>query len=126
MQHASSTSPASHPATRMLGAAGSVLAAFAVGLAAYAAHGAEGAAQLRLAQAAAFAFGHGLALAALAPSVVRPLGRLALAALLLGVLLFAGSLVGGALRGWPTTLAPAGGMLMIGGWLLHGWTRLRA
>lgn len=124
-QH-SPSAPVAHPAIRMLGAAGSVLAALAVGLAAYAAHAADGEAQLRLAQAAAFAFGHGLALAALAPSAAQSLGRLALAALLLGTLLFCGSLVGGAVLGWPTALAPAGGMLMIGGWLLHGWTRLRA
>ncbi|GAB1408025.1 hypothetical protein MASR1M8_19440 [Thermomonas brevis] len=124
MQQHPPTSPA-HPSSRALAAAGSVLAAVAVALAAYAAHGAEGAAQLRLAQAAAFGFGHGLALAALAPAAARPLGRLALAAMLAGVLLFSGSLVGGALLGLPTALAPLGGMLMIGAWLLHGWVRLR-
>ena len=110
---------------RLLGAAGSVLAAAAVALAAYAAHGADAAAQPRLAQAAAFAFGHGLALAALAPLAPGRPGRLALVALLAGVLLFSGSLAAGALLGTPTALAPFGGLLMIGGWLLHGWQRLR-
>ena len=110
---------------RVLGGIGSVLAGLAVALSAYAAHGAEGEAQGRLMQAAAFAVGHGLALAALAPLAQRRMGLLALAAMLLGVLLFAGSLVGGALFGWPTRLAPFGGSLLIGAWLAHGWDRWR-
>ena len=44
-------------ARRWLGAIGSMLASVAVALAAYAAHGADGEAQARLTQAAAFAFG---------------------------------------------------------------------
>ena len=43
-----------------------------------------------------------------------------------GVLLFSGSLVGAALAGTPTTLAPFGGTLMMLGWLLHAigqWRR---
>lgn len=74
------------------------------------------------------AFGHGLALAMLAPirlASTRPasakpsltLCRLALSALYLGVLLFSGSIVFNVLAQWPTTLAPLGGMLLIGGWL---------
>lgn len=112
-------------ARRVLGAIGSVLAGVAVALAAYAAHGADDQAQARLAQAAALAFGHGLALAALAPLVQRRSGLVALMAMLFGMLLFSGSLVGAALLGLPTALAPFGGMLMIGGWLLHGWDRWR-
>ena len=112
-------------ARRWLGAIGSMLASVAVALAAYAAHGADGDAQARLTQAAAFAFGHGLALAALAPLVQRRSGLVALLAMLLGVLLFSGSVAGAALWGLPTTLAPFGGMLMIGGWLLHGLDRWR-
>ena len=106
---------------------GGLLAAAAVGLSAYASHGVgDGQAQSNLQTAALFGFGHGLALAALAPRARSRLARAALAGLLLGTLLFCGSLVGGAVLGWPTALAPAGGMLMIGGWLLYGWTRLRA
>jgi uncharacterized membrane protein YgdD (TMEM256/DUF423 family) len=112
-------------ARRVLGAVGSVLAGVAVALAAYAAHGVDGQAQARLAQAAAFAFAHGLALAALAPLVQRRVGLVALLAMLSGVLLFSGSLVGAAAWSLPTTLAPFGGMLMIVGWLLHGADRLR-
>lgn len=118
--------PAMHPSVRALGAIGSVLAAIAVALAAYAAHGAEGQAQLRLAHAAAFAFGHGLALAALAKAAREWVGRLSMLAMLAGVLLFSGSLVGGALLGVSTALAPFGGVLMIAGWLLHAFARLRA
>lgn len=43
--------------------------------------------------------------------------RLALCALYLGVLLFSGSIVFNVLAQWPATLAPLGGMLLIGGWL---------
>jgi len=101
----------------MLAAAGAMLAAFSVALAAWASHAAGPDAGQRLGLAAAFAFGHGLALAALAP---RARGRLAVAALwalLLGVLLFAGSLAGAHFLGLPTRLAPLGGSLMILGWL---------
>ena len=50
------------------GATGAVFSALSVGLAAYASHGAEGDARARLMLAAVFAFGHGVALAALAPT----------------------------------------------------------
>ena len=76
---------------------GGLLAAVAVGLSAYASHGvATAQAQSHVQMAALFAFGHGLALAALAPGTTRRLGTAALCLLLLGTLLFAGSLVGGA------------------------------
>jgi uncharacterized membrane protein YgdD (TMEM256/DUF423 family) len=108
-----------------LAACGALLAALSVALAAYAAHAAQGPAQARLELAAAFAFGHGLALATLAPSMQRGLGYVALATLATGVLLFSGSLAGAALAQWPTTLAPMGGMLMIGGWLALALALLR-
>jgi len=110
---------------RALGGIGSLLAGAAVALAAYAAHGVDGGGQARPAQAPAFASAHGLALAALAPWAPRRRGLLALVAMLAGVLLFSGSLVGRALLGLPTALAPFGGMLMIGAWCLHGWDRWR-
>ena len=89
-------------------------------------HAASPEAQLRLVQAAGFGFGHGLALAALSPLAQRLIAVLALALLLVGVLLFAGSLAAAALLGAPTALAPFGGGLMILGWLLHAYDRLRA
>ena len=113
------------PGTRALAAAGALLAGVAVGLAAYAAHGVAPAAQPRLLLAAVFAFGHGVALAALAPHARSRGARLALALLLAGVLLFSGSLVAAVLAGATTALAPAGGLLMIAGWLLHAVASLR-
>ena len=104
---------------------GALCAAAAVALAAYAAHGTEGEAQSRLQLAAVFAFGHGLALAVLAPAMTHRLGRFALSLLYLGVLLFCGSLVLNVLAQWPTTLAPLGGTLLIGGWLLYAADSLR-
>ncbi|MGV8941215.1 MAG: DUF423 domain-containing protein [Lysobacter sp.] len=103
---------------RGLAAVGAVLVAASVALAAYAAHVVEPGAQARLQSAAWFAFGHGIALAGLAPHAWRRLGVFALTGLLLGTLMFSGSLVGSNLLGLPTTLAPFGGGLMILSWLL--------
>jgi uncharacterized membrane protein YgdD (TMEM256/DUF423 family) len=110
---------------RVLVASGAVLAAIAVALAAYASHGAEGEAQSRLHMAAAFALGHGIALAALAPRCTRRLDAIALVALLMGTLLFSGSLVGAHAFGWPTAFAPLGGSTMIAAWLLYAADALR-
>jgi len=109
-----------------LAAAGALLAACAVALSAYAAHAASGDAQARLQLAAIFAFGHGVALAALAGAASTRLARAALGAgLLAGTVLFGGSLVAHVLLGWPPRLAPAGGMLSIGGWIAFAIDRLR-
>lgn len=110
---------------RILAASGALLAALAVALAAYASHAAGPDAGARLGLSAAFAFGHGLALAALAPRAAGRLAMAALFAMLLGVLLFAGSLAGAHFFGLPTRLAPTGGSLMILGWLLHAAATLR-
>ena len=101
-----------------LAAVAAVLAAASVALLAYASHGSEGEAQARLQTAAELGFGHGVAIAALAPWSRRRLARLALLALLGGVLLFCGSLVLNVFAQVPTALAPVGGALLIGGWLL--------
>jgi uncharacterized membrane protein YgdD (TMEM256/DUF423 family) len=110
---------------RWLAACGSVLAGMAVALAAYASHAASPDARERLALAAAFAFGHGAVLAVLGRDASGRLGRVALSAQFAGTLLFAGSLAGAALAGWPTGLAPFGGMLIIAGWLLLAADRAR-
>lgn len=114
-----------HPLQRWLAAAGALCAGGAVAAAAYASHGVGGDAQSRLMLAAMFAFGHGLALAALGRQALRRTGIIALALLLVGVLLFSGSLAGAALAGWPTRAAPWGGMLMMLGWLLLAADSLR-
>lgn len=102
---------------RLIPAAGALLAAAAVALSAYAAHASDGASQARLQQAALMAFGHGIALAALGMQAARRIADWLLAAMLLGVLLFSGSLVLSHLLGWPTRLAPLGGGLMIVSWV---------
>ena len=109
-----------------LAAAGAVCAAIAVALGAYATHAATGAAQGPLQTAAAVAFGHGIALAALGRGLRTRLCRLALGALLLGTVLFAGSIALHALAGVAPVLAPFGGMLLIAGWLLLAFDLLRS
>lgn len=102
---------------RWPGVAGGLFGAAGVALSAYAAHAAAGDARQRLFTAAAMLLAHGVLLAGYAPSAGR-VGLLARAAVVAGVVLFAGSLVGAHAFGWPTRLAPAGGSLLILGWLL--------
>lgn len=110
---------------RALAACGGLFAAGGVALSAYAAHGVEAAARANLQTAALFALLHGIALASLARSATRRTGLLALATLALGALLFSGSLFAHHALGWPTRLAPAGGSLLIAGWLLYAIDALR-
>ncbi len=110
---------------RWLAACGGLFAACGVALSAYAAHGVEVAARANLQTAALFALLHGIALAALPRSTGRRTGLLALALLALGTLLFSGSLFAHHALGWPTRLAPAGGSLLIVGWLLYAIDALR-
>ena len=111
---------------RVQATAGALLAALAVALSAWAAHGLPvGREQHNVLMACLYAFGHGAllrVLAARAGSRIEQAGRWLL---LLGVVLFSGSLVGAALLGLSTALAPFGGLLMIGAWCLHGWDRWR-
>jgi uncharacterized membrane protein YgdD (TMEM256/DUF423 family) len=102
---------------RRCAAFGAVLAGAAVALGAVAAHAASGQDRTRLALAAAFAFGHGLALVAI---VARnsTLAAWARGGFVGGVLLFSGSLAGAAFVGWPTTLAPAGGLALMLAWAI--------
>jgi uncharacterized membrane protein YgdD (TMEM256/DUF423 family) len=105
---------------------GGLLAAAAIALAAYAAHGRMDAlAQSHLQTAVLYALAHGIALAALARATHRRLGRTGLFLILLGTLLFSGSLVLNALSNVSSTLAPAGGMAMITGWLVWSLDALR-
>lgn len=116
------------PASRVpswLAVGGALSAAAAVALSAYSAHAVTGFDQSRLQTAAVFALIHGVALVALARGNDRLLSRLALAALLLGLLLFSGSVAMNVLLQWPTTLAPLGGMLLIAGWIAYAIDRLR-
>ncbi len=110
---------------RVLTALAALLCGVAVALGAWAAHAAEPEAARRLAIASVFAFGHGLALIALRgrPGVLALTSRCCLFA---GVLLFSGSLAAAALFATPTALAPAGGLLMMLGWLLVAADLLRS
>ena len=110
---------------RAFAAVGAWLCAIAVATSAYAAHAADGLAQSRLQTAALFAFGHGLALAAMASRASTRGTRIGLAALLVGVLLFSGSLAAEALFGVRPRLAPFGGTVLIAGWLWLGAALLR-
>ena len=110
---------------RLLVASGALLAAIAVALSAYAAHGVQGTAQTPLYTAAIFAFGHGIALASLVPRASRRLAVIALAMLLLGTVVFSGSLIYRHVVGASLGLAPFGGSLMILSWLLYAADALR-
>lgn len=110
---------------RWLASAGALCAGLAVGLGAYASHAADDGSQARLGLAAVFLFGHGLALAALAPRALRNLGQFALGLIFLGMLLFSGSLGLAALLGTPTVAAPWGGALMMIGWVVYAGDALR-
>jgi uncharacterized membrane protein YgdD (TMEM256/DUF423 family) len=113
-------------AIRLAGFAGALFAAMAVALSAYAAHAVlDPEARTRLVTASAFAFGHGVAIAALARHGAHWVGGLALYALMAAVLLFSGSLIGAVFAHTTTSLAPIGGMLAIGGWLLFALHSLR-
>ena len=110
----------------LLAFSGAVLAALAVALGAYASHGATDAqAQANLQTASLYAFGHGIALAALAAGTARSLGKAGLYLLLIGTLLFSGSLALGALAQLSTKLAPMGGICLILGWLLWALDSIR-
>ena len=72
----------------------------------------------RLAIAALFLFAHGLALAALAPRTTLRMRQAGVCVLMIGTILFSGSLVFAALLGIAPVLAPFGGGLLMLGWLL--------
>lgn len=110
----------------LLAFSGALLAAAAVALGAYSAHGvADAHAQSSLQTAAMYAFGHGIALAALAAGTTRMLGRSSLYLLLFGTLLFSGSLALAVLVQTTTRFAPVGGFCLILGWLLWAVDAMR-
>jgi uncharacterized membrane protein YgdD (TMEM256/DUF423 family) len=106
-------------------AAGALLAGLAVALSAVAMHAATGHDRMRLALAAAIAFGHGVALVAIAGRDTR-LAAFARMAFAMGVVVFSGSLVGAVAAGWPTAAAPFGGVALMLGWAILAVDFLRA
>jgi len=112
-----SSRPSADVLQRVVAAMAALFCAAAVGLGAYAAHATGGLDQSRLQTASLYLFLHGLALLVLAPRRGAAV-RLACVGLMLGVLVFSGSLTGAALAGWSTGFAPWGGTLLIASWLL--------
>lgn len=102
---------------RVLSAFAALVCGLAVAIGAYASHVAGAQARERLALAALFAFGHGLALLLLAGRDTR-LAMAAKLALVAGIVLFCGSLAAAGLFSTPTVAAPFGGSLLMLGWLL--------
>jgi uncharacterized membrane protein YgdD (TMEM256/DUF423 family) len=125
-------SPRPTPTRRIAGALGGLFGFAATALAAIGSHalapGLDADDLRRLVLAIAFLFVHALLLVAIA-SIARD-GRglllaLAAALVILGTVLFSGSLLARVLFGWPTALAPFGGFALMLGWLALGtWLAL--
>jgi uncharacterized membrane protein YgdD (TMEM256/DUF423 family) len=94
---------------------GALACGLSVALGAYASHVAQAPDAKRLALAALFAFGHGLASIILSPRTSRT-AILSMLCFLFGVILFSGSLASAALFATSTALAPFGGSLLMLGW----------
>lgn len=103
---------------RALAGFGALACGLAVAVAAYASHGLDGVDAKRAGLAALFAFGHGLALLLLVPAAVSKLRLCGVSALAAGLVLFSGSLLGAVFLAASTALAPAGGLLLMLGWLI--------
>jgi uncharacterized membrane protein YgdD (TMEM256/DUF423 family) len=111
--------PIARDLMRTLAAIGTLACGIAVGMGAYSMHSAlTPLNHQRMGLAALFLFGHGLALATLAPGSRSRVRRIGLCVLLIGVILFSGGLAFAAVQGIEPTLAPFGGSLLILGWLL--------
>ena len=109
---------------RLYAAIGALLGLTAVALASYASHGMADASSTdlrRITTALGMQGTHALLLLVVA-TWLRTGGGVVLhaaaIAVIAGVALFCGSLYGAVFGGWPTSLAPAGGVLMMLGWLL--------
>jgi uncharacterized membrane protein YgdD (TMEM256/DUF423 family) len=109
---------------RWLSAFAAVCCGISVGLGAYASHAASGQAKERIAIAALFALGHGLALLVLATRDSLA-GRSARVVIAIGIILFSGSLASAAFFGTSTAAAPLGGSLLMLGWLVAAIDLLR-
>ena len=109
---------------RLYAALGALLGLTAVALSSYASHAMADAAAgdvRRITVAIAMQVVHALLLLIIATWLRTGGGALLHAAALsivVGLALFCGSLYGAVLAGWPTALAPAGGVLLMLGWLL--------
>ncbi len=103
------------PSRRLFAAFGATCCGLAVALGAYASHVAQAQDGKRLALAALFAFGHGLALIVLAARDARA-ATWSSSCFAFGIALFSGSLALAVFLATPTALAPFGGSLLMLGW----------
>lgn len=90
--------------------------AASVAMSAYASHGLDGDSQRRMLTASYFAFAHGLSLIVLARLSPSRSNCGACSLMLLGLVLFSGSLASAVLLQTSSALAPAGGMALIFAW----------
>jgi uncharacterized membrane protein YgdD (TMEM256/DUF423 family) len=106
-------------AQRFFSSVGAIFCLLAIMMSAYASHGLQDAvAQHRLNLAAAFAFMHGLSLIIFnAVSLRKAISYMPCVLMLLGVLLFSGSLALSAMFNLRSALAPTGGVCMMLAWL---------
>ena len=93
-----------------------LLCAASVAMSAYASHDLDGDSQQRMLTASYFAFAHGLSLIVLVRFSPARSNFWACSLMLLGLILFSGSLVSAVLWQTPTTLAPSGGIALIVAW----------
>ena len=114
--------------TRILNACGAFFAAMAVGLSAYVSHAfISSQSKTNLFIATIFLFGHGLALCTLPENKNRFIrfnivGRVGI---LFGTLMFCSALIMPILFGITAPrIAPLGGLLSIGAWIVYGYARL--
>jgi len=90
--------------------------AISVAMSAYANHGLDADSQRRMLTACYFAFAHGLSLIVLVRFSPSRSNFGACSLMLLGLILFSGSLASSVLWQTPSTLAPSGGMALIIAW----------
>ena len=102
-------------AARVYSVFGALACGLSVALGAYASHVAQAQDGKRLAIAALFAFGHGLALIMLCSRPSR-MASWSMFCFALGIVLFSGSLALAVFFAAPTMLAPFGGSLLMLGW----------
>lgn len=117
--------PTSTAFQRIPSAIAALMTGAGIALSAYAAHAPldpEGA--RRIGSAALFLLVQGAAGSALLPQAASRGERGAIQLQIAGCLLFSTSIVARQWLGWPSTLAPAGGMAMFAGWLWLAAQRL--
>ena len=105
-----------HAWQKYFSAIAALFCAASVAMSAYASHGLDGDSQRRMLTASYFAFAHGLSLIVLVRVSPSRSNCGACSLMLLGLVLFSGSLASAVLWKMPSTLAPTGGIALIFAW----------